>query len=115
MHDSPKEESLWIDEHLEVPDDVDVMDDPPGDDDRSDEEPDAPWESVKNGDGDTEGGNPSLSVSREKAESLLLPHEDLREGDLVAGSIEGWSTDSWVANPGLFLLLIDDSWLFNVV
>ena len=70
------------------------MDDPPGEDDNKDEELDTPKVSVKKGEGDTEGDNPSLSVSSEKAESLLLPHEDLLEGDLVAGSIEGWSTDS---------------------
>ena len=41
------------------------MDDPPGDEDSNDEEPEVPYESVKNGEGDTEGGKQSFSVSME--------------------------------------------------
>ena len=65
------------------------MDDPPGDEDSNDEDPEVPYESVKNGEGDTEGGKQSFSVSMEQAESLLLPQEDRLDGDRVAGSIEG--------------------------
>ena len=63
------------------------MDDPPGDEDSNDEEPEVPYESVKKGEGDTEGGKQSFPVSM--YESLLLPQEDRLEGDRVAGSIEG--------------------------
>jgi hypothetical protein len=37
IHDSPDDEKLGIDEPAEFPEDVDVIDDPPGDEDSNDE------------------------------------------------------------------------------
>ena len=90
MQDSPRDESLCIDEPLDAPDDVDVMDAAPGDVDNKDDAPDAPSvESIENGEGDTDGCNPSLPASSASARSLLLLQEDLLGDDLEAGRMEG--------------------------
>jgi hypothetical protein len=61
MHDSPDDEKPGIDEHAEFPDDVDVIEEPPGDEDNSDEFDEADVVSVveqssDNDEGDIDGG-----------------------------------------------------------
>ena len=87
MHDSPDDEKPRIDEHAEFPDDVDVIEEPPGEEDNSDEFDDTDVvdiveQSNDKDDGDIEGGRLSSYASMANAISLLPLQEDRRDDDL---------------------------------
>ena len=100
MQDSPDDEKPETDEHAEFPDDVDVIEEPPGEEDNSDEFDetdivDVVEQSNDKDEGDIEGGRLSsyasmVNFSLSKI-SLLLLQEDRRSLD---NDIVVWSTES---------------------
>ena len=112
IEESPEEEKLRTEDPIEFPEDVDVMDEPPGDEDNKEEEfeeddvGNVAVISNEKGEGGTDCGRQPLSLSMDNDKSLLLLQEDRLEEDLDIDINEACSTESWLVDAVLPLLLM---------